>query len=432
MDDLCEQRSSGDERKIIDFIEVTLIESADPLAKRYAMGPDGRLEKGAPPFLVNGTATRLMVCETDFAEEFAAVLAAVGTHSCLVLGSLSDSISGAVADITTKSRHAPREQGDGSPLIWRGKDWLSYRKGVPAVLGLDHDAKDIPAELRKRLHAEGGLIAVLEAICPSLRLAARVSRPSPSTGIMVASTGETSDGGGSHLYIPIADGARAADFVARLHERLTLAGWGFPFVTESGCVSVRSLIDLAASGVGERLWFEAPAILGDGLAYSQAAREPQLQRGGLLDTDAALNPLTVAEAARVEQMRQELRASVADYAAEKRRGRAERVRAEIVRHQEDVGSVEGLIDQLRDAEDRGVLNGRHVLRLDDGRMVSVADVLNDRAVYHRETCADPLEPEYAGRPSPRGARRVRGCLQLHEIRSVDAAGCQQDQRGRFQ
>ena len=38
----------------------------------------------------------------------------------------------------------------------------------------------------------------------------------------------------------------------------------------------------------------------------------------------------------------------------------------------------------------------------------------------------------AGRPPPRRARRVRGRLQLHEIRPADAAGGQQDQRRRFQ
>ena len=38
----------------------------------------------------------------------------------------------------------------------------------------------------------------------------------------------------------------------------------------------------------------------------------------------------------------------------------------------------------------------------------------------------------AGRPPARRARRVRGRLQLHEVRPVDAAGRQQDQRGRLQ
>ena len=36
------------------------------------------------------------------------------------------------------------------------------------------------------------------------------------------------------------------------------------------------------------------------------------------------------------------------------------------------------------------------------------------------------------RPPPRRPRRVRGCLQLHEVGSVDAAGGQQDQRDRLQ
>ena len=62
--------------------------------------------------------------------------------------------------------------------------------------------------------------------------------------------------------MPILDGGDAADFVSRLHDRLVLAGWGSTFVSEAGSVQVRSLIDTSASGVGERLWFEADAIVG--------------------------------------------------------------------------------------------------------------------------------------------------------------------------
>ena len=39
---------------------------------------------------------------------------------------------------------------------------------------------------------------------------------------------------------------------------------------------------------------------------------------------------------------------------------------------------------------------------------------------------EPCPHRQAGRPPPCGRGRVPGCLQLHEIRSVDPAGCQQD------
>ena len=44
----------------------------------------------------------------------------------------------------------------------------------------------------------------------------------------------------------------------------------------------------------------------------------------------------------------------------------------------------------------------------------------------------PAGHRQAGRPPPRRARRVRGRLQLHEVRPADAAGDQQDQRRRLQ
>ena len=58
-----------------------------------------------------------------------------------------------------------------------------------------------------------------------------------------------------------------------------------------------------------------------------------------------------------------------------------------------------------------------------------ADLRQRRAVPGAE---EPHRLEQARRPPPRGARRVRGRLQLHEVRPADAAGRQQDQRGRFQ
>jgi Family of unknown function (DUF5906) len=382
-----------DNSKVVEF---TLIDSADPLTKRYVVSADGSPQKAADPFLATGGATRFRVSVDDFSVDFVQVLGALNEKQCLVLGALSDKIAGEYANITTKRRHAPSEPGDGSPLIWRGKDWLGYRKGVPAVLGIDHDAKDLPSELRARLEAAGGLIEVLSAACPALRNVGYVARPSVSTGITVNGTGNRSAGGGLHIYIPIVDGEDAQDFIARLHNHLVLAGWGFPFVSDAGSISIRSLIDTAASGVGERLWFEAPAILGEGLAYEPGARDPYGRHGSLLDTRVAIASPSDQQAVSLRQIEQNLRASVLELANEKRHLRIERIGTEMNGLGQGTAGVDARVAQLRDADERGVLNGRHVLHIDDGRLVSVSDVLKDRGAYHRATCADPLEPEYGG------------------------------------
>src|ERR1019366_4217339 len=173
-----------------------------------------------------------------FSAEFAAILDVLHPHACIVLGALSDQVEGDVADITTKDRHQPRASGDGSPLIWRGKEWLGYRAGQPGILGLDHDAKDLPDELRERVEQHGGLIAVLGSVCPALAASEYVARPSVSTGIVSTTTGKKSVGGGWHIYLPIMDGGDAQGFIERLHDRLVLAGWGFPFVSEAGSVQI--------------------------------------------------------------------------------------------------------------------------------------------------------------------------------------------------
>jgi hypothetical protein len=201
-------------------IEITLIVSADPLTKTYCIGADGVPQVSEHPFLSRGVAQREHI--TNFATEFADLLTRLDSDSSIVLGALSDEVMGDIADITTKAMHCPRDAGTGSPIIWSGNHWISYRPGEPAILGLDHDAKEVPSDLRE---AHGGAVSVLHSICPALADAASVARPCSSTGIRVSGTGETSAGGGWHFYAPILDGGDAADFVSRLHDRL-LEGYG--------------------------------------------------------------------------------------------------------------------------------------------------------------------------------------------------------------
>lgn len=380
------------------YVEVTLIRSDNPLTKTYtSIAPDGSPHVSGSPFLTHGTASRVQIPICGFAEEFSGLLADLHQNTCVTLGSLVDAVAGDNAKIVTRDRYQTGGANEGMPNIWRGKEWLGYVEGQPAVLGLDHDRKDIPDAVWERVQEDGGFFAILEAICPALSKASRVGRPSVSTGIAVTASGKVSAGGGLHMYLLILDGGDARDFAHRLHARLVLAGFCFPFVSKSGAIQIRSLVDLAASGCGDRLWFESKAVLrSDDLHHVAGARDPDVADGTLLDTRAALLPLSEAETDRLREVEGDLRASVTEVAQENRRQYREQFRDLIARSGGDVGSADGLAERLLISEETGVLTGNHPLYMDDGRVVTVAEVLSDRQAYHRSTCADPLEPDRQG------------------------------------
>src|SRR6185436_3518988 len=87
-----------------------------------------------------------------------------------------------------------------------------------------------------------------------------------------------------HLYVAIADGSDGERYAAALHERLILAGSGYPFVSKAGSFQPRSPVDLSVSGRPYWLSFEGPAVLSDELEQVPGARLPAVRVGGLIDT----------------------------------------------------------------------------------------------------------------------------------------------------
>ena len=125
----------------------------------------------------------------------------------------------------------------------------------------------------------------------------------------------------------------------------------------------------------------------------------------MLDTKVALAPLSVEEMDHLRGIHAELCASVADEAAIKRQRHVSGFAKQIVRRGEDASTTPDLVERLLDADARGVLSGRHLLRLDDGRVVTVRDILADREAFHRATCAEPLDPNMvAERTKPSSTR----------------------------
>ena len=194
------------------------------------------------------------------------------------------------------------DEAKGDPtVIARTKDNIVFVEGEPGLVLQDIDLKAIPEDAKSRIKDAGGVWAVLCAVVPALASAARVERPSTSHGLRNKETGETYvDTGGFHVAPAVADAADIPRFLADMHDRLWLAGYGWGIGSAAGSFLERSLVDKAC-GSAERLIFEGPPIIEPPL--EQAPRPAVAHPGDILETKIACPTLTDAEKTEVEKLK---------------------------------------------------------------------------------------------------------------------------------
>jgi hypothetical protein len=148
-------------------------------------------------------------------------------------------------------------------FISRTADYIAYRSGQPALALIDVDTKGMPAGVRDKIEAAGGMMAAIAAVMPELDMCGRVVRRSTSTGIYRDDTDEHFPGSeGLHIYLLVTDGSDTERFLKVLHARMWLSGYGWMVVGKAGQLLERSLIDRMVDGA-ERLVFEGrPRIIG--------------------------------------------------------------------------------------------------------------------------------------------------------------------------
>ena len=183
-----------------------------------------------------------------------------------------------------------------------GADIL-YRKGTLALALLDFDTKGMPADVVATLRRHGGYWPALLAVLPDLQTIARVTRRSTSAGLFRADTGTHLPGSdGVHIYVAVQDGTDIERFLKTLHARCWLAGFGWMMVGAGGQLLDRSIVDRTV-GAPERLVFEGGPILDPPLRQDKECRRPIAVEGDALDTVATCPPLTIAETARLNELR---------------------------------------------------------------------------------------------------------------------------------
>jgi hypothetical protein len=291
---------------------------------------------------------------------------------------------------------------------------IFYRSGQQAFALVDADTKGMPADIVAKVHRRGGFWPTLLSLFPALVGIANVTRNSTSAGLFRTDTGEKLPGsGGLHAYLAVKDGGDVERFLKTLHDRCWLAGFGWTMVGEAGQLLERSLIDRSVFG-GERLVFEGNPILHPPLGQDREVRRPVAKDGELLDTVTAFPPLTIAERAKVSELKSKAGFTLKGDATKARQAFVKRQADETVKR---TGISMKAAERIATKQCNGVLLPPVVLPFDDPEFegCTVGDLLADPDRFEGATLADPVEGIAYGRCKAKIMRRSDGSIWIHSF-----------------
>jgi hypothetical protein len=367
-----------------------------PLSKHISL-VEGKIHSdGSPCRMWRGEA---WVYKVPDLTAFADLINALSPQQALCVGVISKSYrlpDGAPLKVVRKAEYRG-EKG----TVARVKNAFEFPQDAGPVL-LDHDRKHMSCEALANLNKPGGFVGALQHVAPGMKGAGYLLRKSTSTGLRNTKTGVTLEGGeGLHLYVLVKDRSDAARAVAVLHDRLTLAGCGWAYVSRGGQILMRSPVDAIASKTPERIAFEGPPVVEPPLAQDREARAASVTEGYALDTRLALPDLSPDERFKVEAIRAGWRKVLEEEARNVRKARTAERLAKVLEKARAQGSMvsESDLQKELDAAFAGQLAPDFELEFDDPALglVTVATILSDPERYVGETLADPIEGVAYGR-----------------------------------
>ena len=229
-------------------------------------------------------------------------------------------------------------------------------------------------------------VCAIRQLDPALKDVGFVTSPSASSFINWPS----GDNGfrGVHAFCFVDDARQVPFILDALHRRSLAKGMARAKVTARGTVLIRSLVDLAMKTPNQPCFEGGARLLSEGIEQN---RTIQIFEGGILKASSFdLGDAQMLEAAKRTE------------ATLKRKHKTEaETKSEVWLQGRSRAMVSAGVD-LDKAEkiSRSMLKGdcldlpdHWALHLDDGRVVTVAQVLADRQSFDAVTCCDPLEPE---------------------------------------
>lgn len=352
----------------------------------YHIGKEFRLVDGA---LRKNTLGNLGTCQFGLApfttpEEFAGVLGSLKTTQCMTASTPHGR--------TAFGRIVVKEKIHDNPgCLTRGKVHFGLIKDQRSIMTIDYDPGCTTL-------SKDELWGIAKGAIPGVESAGVVYHTSSSSWIYKG--GELLQGlRGQRLYILVQDAGDIARSMGVLQKRLWLAGHGRVMVAKGGAMLLRTPAD-ATLKEDAKLDYAGGPVLRDGLEQRRPAPEV-LGFGGWLDTSVALPDLTPAEVACYDKLVATAKqVALPESQAAKAAWTAEHVRAstsKALARGEDYAKAEVRARETAAAALSGTLPGDFEIQLDDGVLVTVGEVLDDRAKYHKRATLDPLEPEYLNR-----------------------------------
>ncbi|VTU16554.1 hypothetical protein SRS16CHR_01805 [Variovorax sp. SRS16] len=362
---------------------LTVLSSRSNIGKRITIGSDGKLAKGPLRMPIESTARRHTVGSL---REFDALLQGLPPTTAITHGVPPAD----VCTITTQEKLTSAAPGtiarDGAHFAWPDGPAFLLADSDFAPTDPDPVAEDIDRRI---------CLAV-----PAWANVTRLYRSSGSSHVIDAELGLPLRGvAGLHGYVGVDRAADIPEIGQRIFDRLILAGEGCVRHARSGTPLVRTLVD-SKVWQPERLDFHS-ADLGAGLEQEippgqvfEATDHESRVSGDRLLSLADIPPLTDAEKASVEQIKQVLVAApavVAESARLKHLWATEKAREAMpMATDEDVAAASA---EIANRAASNQLFGGFVITLSDGTRVTVDEVCADPLKYHDRRCHDPLDDE---------------------------------------
>ncbi len=362
-------------------------ESPSCLSKQFIrINPDGSLEKKSGGQLAEGTVQRI---ELASMAEFADMLTKLKPCHALAYGLPAHD----KARIVPQGRLAHAPKGD-LPVIARVRDNFTFPAG-PGILMLDYD----PPKSGDAPLTPDQLLEVLTESCIPLASAPMVACHSASSHIWHGDK-QLIDQRGLRVYVLVADARDIPRAGKVLFRRLWMAGHGRIELSTAGTMLVRGPVDDSV-WQPERLDFAGGALCLAPLEQRRPAPRVLNNDAPPLDTRTALPDLDLSEEELFKKLVGDAKKAISGAAAEAQtkwvESRVETILAKEGRHEAtDPDRAEKLRETLKQACTRHVLYGDFELLCQDGKTVTVGEVLDNPTKWHNKRFSDPLEPEYGG------------------------------------
>lgn len=349
-------------------IQFTRITSAVPqtLTKEFHL-VDGQLNKRNAGHMVAGEFQKVRVFNLN---QLAEELQGLKSNQAITWG-CPQAESGPI----TTADNVPADRS----VIARTREFFSYAPG-PGVLMLDHDGT-LNDEI---LDAETLIARLIEAV-PELKDAPILWRPSASSGIATTDGRVLTRMSKHRLYIPVKDASKIPSAGKQLLTMLWAAGMGWYEVGKAGQALERALFD-GSVWQPERLDFAAGPVLGPGLTRAHGSFKIFGDPQALFDL--SLIQVDSAEAKRAAENRKHARARIKAAQVEKQEVWATE-RAPTLAQERNI-SVDQAKAILIRASQRQILTGDFMLTAQDGRRVSVGEILDRPGYWHNKKFADPF------------------------------------------